>query len=472
MASNKERIENLEAAVETLNDTMGKLQTTVSNLDKGLSSKLQQIEAAITRFSDIAVSNKEGVSSVGDHSQTRSNKEESREGGKPIFASKLAKIEFPKFSGDDSTELMTKVDQFFDYQKTDPSEKVYLASYHLQGEANQWWRWLQRTYREEDKEVTWEVFVEELWSRFGPTDCDDFDESLSKIRQVGSLRDYQREFERLGNKVKGWTQKALVGTFMGGLKTEISDGIRMFKPKTLKDAINYARMRDEQLQRQKKPFRTFSSSNPLSPTKDKATPPVKRLSWEEMQKRRSAGLCFNCDAKFTPGHRCAKPQLLLLDGGTEDDDDEGEDELEISLHALNGWSTAQTMRVRITMGSTVMIALIDSGSTHNFINEKLAESLKLPATQIKCSRVKVANGGHLPCTAKFEQTAIDVQGISFDVTLYSLPLMGLDMVLGIQWLERLGDVNCNWKNLTMKFNWGGRYQCLKGINSPLIQQYS
>lgn len=372
MASNKERIENLEAAVETLNDTMGKLQTTVSNLDKGLSSKLQQIEAAITRFSDIAVSNKEGVSSVGDHSQTRSNKEESREGGKPIFASKLAKIEFPKFSGDDPTEWMTKVDQFFDYQKTDPSEKVYLASYHLQGEANQWWRWLQRTYREEDKEVTWEVFVEELWSRFGPTDCDDFDESLSKIRQVGSLRDYQREFERLGNKVKGWTQKALVGTFMGGLKTEISDGIRMFKPKTLKDAINYARMRDEQLQRQKKPFRTFSSSNPLSPTKDKATPPVKRLSWEEMQKRRSAGLCFNCDAKFTPGHRCAKPQLLLLDGGTEDDDDEGEDELEISLHALNGWSTAQTMRVRITMGSTVMIALIDSGSTHNFINEKLA----------------------------------------------------------------------------------------------------
>lgn len=106
-----------------------------------------------------------------------------------------------------------------------------------------------------------------------------------KIRQVGPLRDYQREFERLGNKVKGWTQKALVGTFMGGLKTEISDGIRMFKPKTLKEAINYARMRDEQLQRQKKAVRTFNPINPLSPTKDKAATPVKRLSWEEMQKR-------------------------------------------------------------------------------------------------------------------------------------------------------------------------------------------
>ena len=35
-------------------------------------------------------------------------------------------------------------------------------------------------------------FVEELWSRFGPTDCEDFDEALSKIEQKGSLRDYQK----------------------------------------------------------------------------------------------------------------------------------------------------------------------------------------------------------------------------------------------------------------------------------------
>ncbi|KAJ8765745.1 hypothetical protein K2173_014867 [Erythroxylum novogranatense] len=387
-------------------------------MDHGINTKLQQIEVAISKFSVMSLSNKE----------------------------------------------------FFDYQKTDPSEKVYLASYHLQGEANQWWRWLQRTYQEEGKDVSWDIFVEELWSRFGPTDCEDFDESLSKIRQTGPLREYQREFERLGNKVKGWTQKALVGTFMGGLKTEISDGIRMFKPKTLKEAINYARMRDEQLQRQKKTVRGFSQSNTLSPTKDRATTPVKRLSWEEMQKRRSAGLCFNCDAKFTPGHRCPKPQLLLLDGGAEDGDEE--DEPEISLHALTGWSNAQTMRVLVKIGSTEMIVLIDSGSTHNFINGKLAESLKFPATQIQPNKVKVANGGHLQCNGKFENVPIMIQGISFTVTLYSLPIMGLDMVLGIQWLQQLGDVNCNWKHLTMKFYWDGQLQFLKGIDSQIIQPYS
>ena len=53
-----------------------------------------------------------------------------------------------------------------------------LASFHLEGEANQWWQWLRRAYHEERKEVMWDIFVEELWSRFGPTDCEDFDESL------------------------------------------------------------------------------------------------------------------------------------------------------------------------------------------------------------------------------------------------------------------------------------------------------
>ena len=84
-----------------------------------------------------------------------------------------------------------------------------LASFHLEGEANQWWQWLRRAYHEEGKVVTWDIFVEELWSHFGPIDCEDFDEALSKIEQKGSLRDYQKEFERLGNKLVVGPKKLL-----------------------------------------------------------------------------------------------------------------------------------------------------------------------------------------------------------------------------------------------------------------------
>lgn len=40
--------------------------------------------------------------------------------------------------------------------------------------------------------------------------------------------------------------------------------------------------------------------------------PFKRITFNEMQLRRAKGLCFNCDEKFSPSHRCPNKRLLLL----------------------------------------------------------------------------------------------------------------------------------------------------------------
>ncbi|KAH9717760.1 hypothetical protein KPL71_021954 [Citrus sinensis] len=210
MANNKERIENLEAR-------LGGLQDGMQQMEIGINQKLHQLEETI------------------DH---------------------------------DPTKWFAKVSQFFEYQGTTEAQKIALASFHLEGEANQWWQWLRRAYQEEGSLVTWETFADELWARFGPTECEDCDEALSR-----------KEFERLGNRVHGWTQKALMGTFMGGLKPEISEDIPMFKPRTLKEAISLARMKDDQLSRQKKFL--------LPPMESPTTGPVKRLTWEEMKRRRA-----------------------------------------------------------------------------------------------------------------------------------------------------------------------------------------
>ena len=131
-----------------------------------------------------------------------------------------------------------------------------------------------------------------------------------------------------------------------GLRPEISEVIHMFKPKTLKEAISLARMKDKQLQRQKEFFRP-----PPSPTCTSSVPstsiimsPVKRLSWDETQRRHAQGLCFNCDEKFSSGHRCKGPQLLLLEGNFDAEAKEDNSKInpnlpsdpDISLHALTG----------------------------------------------------------------------------------------------------------------------------------------
>ena len=40
-----------------------------------------------------------------------------------------------------------------------------------------------------------------------------------------------------------------------------------------------------------------------------------------MQKRREKGLCFSCNERFTPGHRCAIKQLFVFDAEVGVDND-------------------------------------------------------------------------------------------------------------------------------------------------------
>ncbi|KAH9704452.1 hypothetical protein KPL70_011464 [Citrus sinensis] len=307
MATNKERIELLEAG-------LGSLQDGLQRMEIGMSSKLQHLEKTLNKLTETIMASK-GASSHSTRDQIDSSRpnREKNEGGRQNLSSRIPKLEFPRYSGDDPTEWFNRVTQFFEYQDTTDDQKVSLASFHLEGEANQWWQWLRQAYREEERVVTWKIFTKELWARFGPTECEDFDEALSRVRQTGSLRDYQREFERLGNRVHGWTQKALVGTFMGGLKPEISEEIRMFKPRTLKETISLARMKDDQLSRQKKFLWQPPSNRAPSPTRASPTALIKRLPWDEMQRRRAQGLCFTCNERFTAGHKCQGPQLLLLE---------------------------------------------------------------------------------------------------------------------------------------------------------------
>ena len=174
----------------------------------------------------------------------------------------------------------------------------------------------------------------------------------------------------------------------------------------------------------------------------------------------------------------SRPKLLLLEGSySSNAEDETNEETiiepEISLHALTGWTTSITMRVLVRIGPYEVAVLIDSGYTHNFFSEKVSNLLQLLVVPTRPFNVKVANGNPLKCQGRFQLVSVLLQGIPFSLTLYSLPLIGLDLVLGIQWLEQLGTVVCNWKDLTMQFQYiSGLIQLQRKLWSPfLIQSY-
>ena len=124
------------------------------------------------------------------------------------------------------------------------------------------------------------------------------------------------------------------------------------------------------------------------------------------------------------------------------------------------------------IGYCSVIILIDSGSTHNFISERTATLLRLLVVPTEPFKVQVANGDSLKCRGRFDEASLNLQGVVFSLTLYSLPLTGLDIVLGIQWLELLGLVMCDWKRLTMEFLWENKLRRLTGIGRQDIQETS
>lgn len=135
----------------------------------------------------------------------------------------------------------------------------------------------------------------------------------------------------------------------------------------------------------------------------------------------------------------------------------------ISIDALSGNHNFQTMRVNGYHGSKKLHILIDSGSTHNFLDLTLARKLGLHLDSIATQAVTVADGNHLPCQFVCKDFIWKLHYTEFKSDMLLIPLGSCDMVLGVQWLSDLGIVKWDFKRRVMEFNLGNCHHVLKGI---------
>jgi len=191
-------------------------------------------------------------------------------------------------------------------------------------------------------------------------------------------------------------------------------------------------------------------------------------------------MCFWCDEKFIPGHTCRNKRLSSLcimeenEGFTEDETSEKGLKLSnfaphISLDALEGTLGLNTMKVTEWLDKMIVSILIDSSSTHNFINSVVALKLHLQLTTIKPMIVQAVNGERMVCKSLCKGLRWKMQGISFMADVFIIKLSNCGMVLGIQWLSLSGDILCNYKHLWISFDWQGQRVLLKWKNLPKLQ---
>lgn len=197
-------------------------------------------------------------------------------------------------------------------------------------------------------------------------------------------------------------------------------------------------------------------------------PAYKRFTAAELRARWEKGLCYYCDEKYNPQHRCKTSCYLLVgpdeveellrqeeneavttEGVQEDQLNSMEVVSEISINALSRQFHPNTLRVIGKCGGKEVKILIDSGSNNNFIRPDAVEKLKLQQMQITGFKVGTGSGAFLYCKNKCEQVSLFIQGQEFTTDLFTLEIKGSDIVFGVQWLIELGDVVTNYKELTM-----------------------
>jgi hypothetical protein len=189
-----------------------------------------------------------------------------------------------------------------------------------------------------------------------------------------------------------------------------------------------------------------------------------------MAERRRLRLCFNCNEKYSRGHNRFCRRIFFVNGvevsDEPSDEPTGAPDPEapcFSIQAVSGTPVADTMQVAVMLGATPLVALLDSGSTHNFISEAAARRSGLPQQQRPRLSAMVANGERISCVGVIRDAPLSVDGDAFPADLFVMPLAGYDVVLGTRWLGALGPVIWDISRRRMSFQHQGRAICWTGV---------
>ena len=71
-------------------------------------------------------------------------------------------------------------------------------------------------------------------------------------------------------------------------------------------------------------------------------------------------------------------------------------------------------------------------------------------------KVMVADGKKIENVGKCHKVKLQMQECNLESDFFVVPLRGVDIVLGIQWLQTLGTYSTNHQENFIKFNWIGK----------------
>ena len=156
----------------------------------------------------------------------------------------LPRWELPCFAGQEPKVWIRKCDRFFTQYRVGNEQRVEMAALYLTDAAEVWYQSMVLS----GGIPNWIEFKEDLISRFGEIVVSDVVEEFNKLQQIGTVEEFLGRFEDLKAQMlirnPALNEAHFLSSFVGALKEEIRLEVKMFKSRTLKEAVEKVRMKE------------------------------------------------------------------------------------------------------------------------------------------------------------------------------------------------------------------------------------
>ncbi|KAJ9544173.1 hypothetical protein OSB04_023880 [Centaurea solstitialis] len=494
------RIDDLESNLGTIKENQTEMKESQTEI-KGCLEKLMQEMAKFSKQQEEVYSRLESVQSGeydgamgsgGPKKRTEGDGDQNR-----FLAVKGRKLEIPTFDGSDPDGWIIRAERYFSLNRLTQAEKIDVSFIAFEGAALKWFQWENRRH----PILRWEDLRKLILRQFRSAAAGTLCEQFLAVKQEGSVEDFIRKFVELASPLEGIPEEVFLSQFVNGLEGMIRAELRLLSPTTLEEAMEVALkveaknvvLRKERITGgTRKTGTTYSGDKtsaesslsvngptPVTTAGGKAGSGFRRLTDHEVQQKRALGLCYRCDEKYGPGHRCKKKEMSVLLVQAEEQEgeitrEEGEKtldtatvfemdkEVEIHLNSVVGLTNPKTMKLEGVINEQRVVILIDSGATHNFISTEIVEKKGIKVEKTSEYMITLGLGEKVRGIGICRHVEVNLQGLEIIDDFLPIQLGNSDVILGMQWLETLGTTWVNWKEQIMKFTVAGRTVTLKG----------
>jgi hypothetical protein len=124
------------------------------------------------------------------------------------------------------------------------------------------------------------------------------------------------------------------------------------------------------------------------------------------------------------------------------------------------------MKLSVQLDADTITTLVDFGSTHSFISTEATCDLHLELVFHPSLQVTVANGDKVASTGICHNIKFFIDMEAFIMDFFVIPLVGYEMVLGVQWLRTLGPIFWDFTNARMSYKRDDHCIYWHGVAAP------